>query len=342
MKRLRTILLLLSLAIFCVPYPAYANHSGGYSDTVKFEEEYSTEEFAKAESPRRVNGASDWTLGVTSKGQQVRTTGTRPHWGTDFGMSLGQTVYSIMGGGTVYDIASKSQVDIQLGYVTVKYNVKGKIYYISYLHITPDSSLKKGDSITVSDPIGTIHKDPWPTDDKKGYPPHLHMHRVDEKRVKSIKLYNFYIWQAKWNYGNDLDYFTNPSTTGNTFSITGYSCNNCVSSRDKLNNVDIWYQVPGKLGWTKGAMTFTSNNRYTFDFGSIKYKENGVNVSIAKGMNVQFYVVGYRYKPGYKEKNKVIVYRHSLWPQKYEHAPDTPAIFQKEKITIEYRTHTIK
>jgi len=122
------------LMIFCIAsYAAVYNHifddySGSYS-------------IASAKSPARQSGDStqEKYVGVISKKNQPRATGTNPHIGTDFLMSVGENVYPIMDG-VVFSI-NHDLNNNQLGSVIVKSTINNQDYYVKYLHIVPNNQL---------------------------------------------------------------------------------------------------------------------------------------------------------------------------------------------------------
>lgn len=189
-----------------------------------------------------------------------------------------------------------------------------------YQHILPTTTLKKGDPVTNTTVIGTL----------RDYPSgnHLHMAWVNTSGSIVNKLCPFYTQVSVWDYGRELDYFTNDYfSSDNTFTISAEWLGG--PNPTDLSSVQMYYRINGGSWQGPLSLTFTYPTTHRW---SINLKNA---TGTATGQTLDFYLVGNADFVGGS-------YTWGLWPQYYRLPPKTPSEFISAGQAIRYYSYTIK
>lgn len=194
---------------------------------------------------------SSW-YGVTSKWDQPRSVGTNPHQGIDLAAPYGTSTKAVWDGW----VTSIGTYSISLKIDANSNGVQDdSTYYCYYYHLSakkPNGYYAKGTEVASSG------------DEAGAYPAHLHFGGVSANSDWYRTEMN-YRWTSYWNYGKDIDVFSNVQYGSNTAQITAYFKDEAGTYTP--GEVRIFHRKTGTSAWTDGGlMTNTGNYVYTYNF----------------------------------------------------------------------------
>jgi len=240
---------------------------------------------------RNSSGYSTW-VEINSKWSEPRTTGTSPHVGIDIPLVYGTKIYAVMPG-------TVTKTNDQYNTLSQRYG-----YSYLYCHYEHMSSIIKtsgyaytGDLLGYSGDYGVPGAN------------HLHWGAYDENGLSGRKAYRnetFYRNASAWNYGRNVDVYSQCQWNSNTAKITAV-----FSAWDNDNDeipaeVRIYHRKAGTSSWTDGGVMSRNGFDYTYDFSG-KY---------SSGTSVEWLV---------RIKRNVGVSRPYAWaPSKYYNPDPNP------------------
>lgn len=200
---------------------------------------------------RNSNGYSTW-VEINSKWSEPRTTGTSPHVGIDIPLVSGTPIYAVMSGNVT---ATGDQ-----------YNTLSQRYGYSYLycHYEHMSIISKtsgyaytGDLLGYSGDYGVPGAN------------HLHWAAYDKNGLSGRKGYRnetFYRNASAWNYGRDVDVYSQCQWNNNTAKITSVFSNWNNDNTEIPAEVRIYHRLAGTSNWTDGGTMSRSGFDYSYSF----------------------------------------------------------------------------
>lgn len=199
-------------------------------------------------------------VGVNSKWNQPRSTGTNPHNGVDLQASLNTSVYAPYAGWAT-GINVTGSYDVQLLVDANKNKVKDDgDYYIRFYHMNAreaDGYKAQGQLIGKSGNQG-------------GVPAHLHFGICSIngglKWLRNEVNYR-YLSSKNWTSGQDLDIYSQVQWNNNTASIIAYIRDD--GAKKSLSEVRMYYRTTPSGAWTDGGTMTKSGDTYSYDFGSL-------------------------------------------------------------------------
>ena len=193
---------------------------------------------------------------VTSKWNQPRNVnGTNPHQGVDLDASMGTSVCAVWNGWLTN--TGTYSVRLQLDINNNNVQDDSDSVYCNYFHLSgkkPNGYYRKGAQVGASG------------DEGGKYEPHLHFGGIDANSKWYRNEVN-YRWTSYWNYGRDVDSFSNVQWNWPSCNITVYFKDE--SGTYKAQEVVIWHREHGTSTWTfGGSMVYEDNYTYSYDFSS--------------------------------------------------------------------------
>lgn len=261
LKKIITVLLSLALigsstVTSSAAYSAYSlvfkgdvNHSGAYDATTRWY------------SPLATPNGSQSYLTVSSKlgePRAVASNNTSPHTGVDLAAPDGTRVIAVQAGTATPQRDSFNTLVLSNGKAGVPYCH----YEHMYSRFVKTGSCAKGDLLGYTSNTGSGQY-------------HLHFGAYDTSTLTGRRAYRtetFYRNAAAWNYGRDLDVFSNSQwNVGNVAKITVVFTGANRANTEVPAEVRIYYRS-GTQTWTNGGvMTRGSNFTYSYKLPSSKY-----------------------------------------------------------------------
>lgn len=236
--------LLMSSTVAVYAYSSYSEvFRGAYNSTTRW-----------SSPTRNSSGYSTWVT-INSKWSEPRTTGTSPHVGVDIPLTNGTPIYAVMSG--------------NLTKTNDTYNTLSQRYSYTYLycHYEHMSSITKtgyaytGDLLGYSGDVGA----------SGAY--HLHWGAYDENSITGRKSYRnetFYRNASAWNYGRDVDVYSQCQWLYNdTAKITAVFSGAGNTHNESPAEVRIYHRQAGGSNWIDGGSMTKSGFEYTYSFDSL-------------------------------------------------------------------------
>lgn len=199
-------------------------------------------------------------VGVNSKWNQPRSTGSNPHNGVDLQASLNTNVYAPYAGWAT-GINVTGPYDVQFLVDANKNGIQDDgDYYIRFYHM---NSRESNGYKTQGQLIGK-------SGNQGGVPAHLHFGICSVNsglRWLRNEVNYRYLSSSNWASGQDLDIYSQVRWNNNTPSIIAYIRDDGV--KKSLAEVRMYYRTTTSGAWTDGGPMTKSNDTYTYDFNDI-------------------------------------------------------------------------
>lgn len=209
-------------------------------------------------SSRKVYPAATY---LSKEYERLKINGGKPHYGTDYYMEFEQ-----LNSQGVDGVVEENRVITGGGNtITIKQNINGQTYYLTYMHLNALPPFKKGDAIKAGQKIGT-------TGGSGIGPPHLH----------------FQVWKGGFDWGNqraltvDPEKFLKEMATAVQTSSAGVT----AGGGSLLGTKD--YKGPDSTssGYTKGIKTKLNNCSKFDNIVKAAAAKHGINPMMLKVMMV--------------------------------------------------------
>lgn len=196
-------------------------------------------------------------VGVNSKWNQPRSTGSNPHNGVDLQASLNTNVYAPYAGWAT-GINVTGPYDVQFLVDANKNRVQDDgDYYIRFYHM----NAREGNGYKTQGQL--IGK----SGNQGGVPAHLHFGICSVnsglKWLRNEVNYR-YLTSSHWASGQDLDIYSQVRWNNNTPSIIAYIRDD--GAKKSLSEVRMYYRTTTSGAWTDGGVMTKSGDTYTYNF----------------------------------------------------------------------------
>lgn len=219
---------------------------------------------------------------VNSKWNQVRSSGTNPHQGVDILAPYGSTLTAVWAGWTTQVGSYTIQQKLDVNNNGMQDDSTQYCYYYHLSSRQPNGFYSKGAVIGATGNEGGA------------YGSHLHFGDLDSSSTWCRNEVN-YRWTSNWNYGKDLDVFSNAQFSSTSCQITAYF-------KDETGviiptEVRIFHRSHGTSTWTDGGlMTNIGSNTYTYNFSG-KYMLNTTIDWMVRAKRPNLSVYSYSWAP---------------------------------------------
>ncbi|WP_200967733.1 M23 family metallopeptidase [Insulibacter thermoxylanivorax] len=212
------------------------------------------------------NGNQLWPT-VTSKWNEVRNVnGTSPHVGVDLSVQTSKRVVAVADGyltnlGDRYNTVSlKTANDVYCHYEHMVVNTTGY----------PNGDYEEGDRIGTAGSTGSTGGE------------HLHFGAYDQNSTSGRKSYRtetLYRHASSWNYGRNLDTFSQAQWNSNKIARLTIVFSGAGNTHTELpQSVILYYRIVGSTAWIQGGSMQRNGSTYEYTFNFENVVPSGTNI----------------------------------------------------------------